>query len=99
MVIGISGDTPETLALFKKKEKLNYTLVADPKGTIADTLGVPHRKGGTIKKKIFGKEHSLTRGVSIARWNVVIGKDGNIELIGPVKNAGKNAKDILKVIN
>ena len=47
-VVGISGDQPEGLALFKRAEGLNFTLLADPEGKVAKAFGVPAGKGGSI---------------------------------------------------
>ncbi len=99
MVIGVSGDTPETHALFKKYHKLPFTLLADPKGKIAKAFGVPTRKGGTIEREPFGKKIKLTRGVTINRWTFVIDKDGKIALVNPNVNAAKDSKAILKAVN
>ena len=38
--IGVSGDTVESHQKFKKAEKLNFTLLADPEGKIAKAFGV-----------------------------------------------------------
>lgn len=78
IVVGVSGDKPAGLALFKADSELNFPLLSDFDGSIAKAFGVPTRKGGTIARTVDGKEHSLERGVSAARWTFVIGKDGKI---------------------
>ena len=50
-VVGISGDSVETHSLFKKAQKLNFTLLADEEGAIAKLFGVPVGKGGKVKAK------------------------------------------------
>ncbi|MGH7225673.1 MAG: peroxiredoxin, partial [Gemmataceae bacterium] len=40
LVVGVSGDSAKTHALFKKHHKLNYTLLADEKGELAKKFGV-----------------------------------------------------------
>jgi peroxiredoxin Q/BCP len=39
-VVGVSFDTAESHRRFIKKHKLNFTLLADPKGKLADVFGV-----------------------------------------------------------
>ena len=97
-VVGVSGDTVETQALFKKAKKLNYTLLADNDGKVAKAFGVPVSKGGTITKKIDGEEVSLTRGCTIKRWTFVIGKDGKIAHKDSKASAGKDSKNVLATV-
>jgi thioredoxin-dependent peroxiredoxin len=78
-VIGISGDSVKTHELFKKAQKLNFTLLADEEGEIAKKFGVPVRAGGQVKAKdADGTVIDLKRNVTIDRWTFVIGKDGKI---------------------
>ena len=51
VVIGISGDSVITHGLFKKAEKLNFTLLADEDGSVAKKFGVPLSKGGEVRIK------------------------------------------------
>src|SRR3954453_12062719 len=44
-VVGISGDSVKTHHMFKDHHKLNFTLLADEKGTLAKVFGVPVNKG------------------------------------------------------
>ena len=52
-VIGVSGDSVDTQALFKKAHKLPYTLLADYDGAVGKALGVKIGKGGTIKRNVL----------------------------------------------
>lgn len=97
-VIAVSGDKPETHAMFKKAYKLPFTMLADEKGTVAKAFGVPTGKGGTITRSPFGEEVKLTRGVTIRRWTFVIDKEGKIAKINPKVNAAADSKDILKFV-
>ncbi len=99
MVIGVSGDTAETHALFKKFHKLPFTLLADTKGKISQAFGVPTGKGGSIVRDPFGEKVKLTRGVTIQRWTFVIGKDGKIAKITRNADSSKDSKDILEFLN
>ena len=46
VVIGVSGDSPATHALFKQTYKLNFSLLADEEGSLAKQFGVPVGPGG-----------------------------------------------------
>jgi peroxiredoxin Q/BCP len=98
-IIGVSGDTPETHAKFKKHHKLPFTLLADEKGEVAKKFGVPTGKGGTASFKFPGGDtEKFIRGATIQRYTVVIGPDGNIAALDQVKNAGGDSKRILEVV-
>jgi len=78
-VIGISCDASVTHALFKKAEKLNFTLLADAEGTIAKQFGVPLNKGGEVRTKdADGQVVTLKRNFTAARWTFIIGMDGKV---------------------
>ncbi len=84
LVVGVSGDSVRNHTLFKSVHSLNFPLLADENGDVARAFGVPIKDGGSITRTIDGREHILTRGVTIARWTFVIDYDGRI--------AYKNAK-------
>jgi peroxiredoxin Q/BCP len=78
-VVGVSGDSVTTQALFKKVEKLNFTLLADADGSVAKKFGVPLTKGGEVRAKdAEGQPVVLKRDVTAARWTFIIGLDGKI---------------------
>ena len=95
-VIGVSGDTPETHAAFKKHHNLNFTLLADEDGSVAKKFGVPTRPGGTVS--IPGSDKKATRGVTTARWTFVIDKDGEIALKNTQVNAAEDSQAILEAV-
>ncbi|MGF1635929.1 MAG: peroxiredoxin [Cyclobacteriaceae bacterium] len=78
VVAGISGDDVENLPLFKEAHGLNFDLLSDPKGEIAKSYGVPLRDGGSLVRTINGKDFTLNREVTTARWTFVINKEGEI---------------------
>ena len=99
VVIGVSGDTPETHALFKKEHKLPFTLLADEKGEIAKKFGVPVKVGpAKAKATIDGKATELERGATISRWTFVIGKDGTIVHKNEKVAAAEDSKQILDLL-
>jgi peroxiredoxin len=98
-VIGVSGDTVENQKLFKSERKLEYTLLSDEKGSVAEAFGIPVKAGGAYKyKDDQGTVHELKRGVTITRYHVVIDKNGMIAAIDPVKDAAGDAKRILQIV-
>jgi len=79
VVVGVSGDAVNSHALFKKAEKLNFTLLADADGSIAKQFGVPLGKGGVVRAKDSdGNILELKREVTAARWTFIIGMDGKV---------------------
>jgi peroxiredoxin Q/BCP len=78
-VVGLSGDSAATHGLFKKAQKLNFTLLADEDGAIARKFGVPVGPGGKVKAKgADGNVVEIRREVTSSRWTFVIGKDGTV---------------------
>lgn len=77
-VVGVSGDTPETLELFALEHALNFTMLSDEHGEIAKIFGVPYGGGGTITREIKGTNLDLTRGATIQRWTFILDRDGTL---------------------
>lgn len=50
-VLGVSPDSPESHARFRKKYGLNYSLLSDPEKTLAKAYGV------WVKKQNYGREY------------------------------------------
>lgn len=99
-VVGVSGDSVRNHQLFKKAYDLNFTLLADPEGTVATAFGVPFAKEEkSITREIDGKEEVLTRGGTAKRWTFVVGKDGKIAYKDDQVNAAEDSKKIIKAVN
>jgi len=99
-VVGVSGDSVSNHQLFKKVKNLNFTLLADEKGTIAKAFGVPTRAGGVFKFKTSdGETHALKRGVSAARWTFVIDKEGKIVQKTKVSDPAGDAKAVAAAVD
>jgi peroxiredoxin Q/BCP len=78
-VVGVSGDSVQSHELFRKAQKLNFTLLSDEEGKVAKLFGVPVSAGATVKAKdADGKPIEIKRNVTAARWTIVIGKDGKV---------------------
>lgn len=66
-VIGVSPDSPATLAKWKEKEGFTYTLLSDPEHEVADTYGA------------WGEKTSRGRSYEgIIRSHVVIDEEGRL---------------------
>jgi thioredoxin-dependent peroxiredoxin len=98
-IIGISGDSPANLKLFKKTEHLNFTLLSDPAGKTAKEFGVPVSKGGTIQKFIQGERFSLERSATAKRWTFIISKSGEVIYKNNKVNAVKDSADAMHFIS
>jgi peroxiredoxin Q/BCP len=100
-VVGISGDSVKNHEMFKKDQKLNFTLLADENGELAKKFGVPVGKGGQVKlkeKDAQGEQITIKRGVTISRWTFVIGKDGKIIYKNTKVNPALDSKQVTELI-
>lgn len=99
VVLGVSGDSVRNHQLFKKKHDLNFALLADTDGKVAEQFGVPVTRGEkTVKAEVDGKEESLTRNVTTARWTFVIDKQGKIAAKNTTVKAADDSKAILELV-
>ena len=98
-VVGISGDSAKTHELFKKAQKLNFTLLADEDGTVAKQFGVPFGKGATVKAKdADGIPIEFVRAGTAARWTFIVAKDGKIAYKNTKVTPAEDAKKITEFI-
>lgn len=106
-VIGVSGDGVDSHQLFKETWKLNYTLLADEAGDIAEKFGVPKRAGGQVnpigpdRKPLLnkaGEKFFIERKATFARWTFLIGKDGKVLYKNTKVNPATDAKQVLEFI-
>ena len=97
-IIGISGDSVENHQHFKREHKLNFTLLADPKGQIAKAFGVPSVKGGAIQRMIGGEQLTLERGVTTMRWTFIIDREWKIAYKKQGVRPAKDSQQVLKAI-
>lgn len=94
-VVGVSGDSVQNLAWFKQANNLNFTLVADPDGSIAKAFGVPLRDGDEITRTVDDKEVKLVRGVTASRWTFIIDKTGAVIYKDTDVNAAEDTNEVL----
>jgi thioredoxin-dependent peroxiredoxin len=97
-VIGVSGDSVENHAKFKKAHDLNFTLLADPEGKIAKAFGVKTGEGGVVNVEHEGEQFTLERGVTTGRWTFIIDLDGQIAHKDDKVNAAKDTEKAQKVV-
>lgn len=97
-VVGVSGDSVKNHQLFKKVQKLNFTLLADEDGAVAKKFGVPLKAGGVAKVQGDNGPVELKRGVTAARWTFVIDKEGKIVHKNTMVNAPNDSKQILEAV-
>jgi peroxiredoxin Q/BCP len=108
-VVGISGDSVANHQLFKKAYHLNFTLLADDNGSVAQAFGVPVGAGGQVKamdpqtRKPLqgedGKAIELKRNVTASRWTFVIDKQGKIAFKNTSVNPAQDSKKVAEVID
>ncbi len=98
-VVGVSGDSVKTHQLFKKAHELNFALLADGDGKVAEKFGVPVTLGEkTARVTVDGKDESFVRTATINRWTFVIDKKGKIAAKNTTVKAADDSKAILEVI-
>jgi len=96
VVVGVSGDSVNSLKLFKEAHGLNFPLISDPNGAIAQLFGVPQRgNGGSIEREIGGITHILTRGTTTSRWTYIISKEGKIAYKNDEVNAAEDSNAVI----
>jgi len=99
-VIGVSGDSVETHLLFKKAWQLNFTLLSDEDGSLAQKFGVPLGKGAEFKTKDKdGQPITVTRKVTAARWTFVLDKEGKIISKNTNVNPAQDSKMVAELID
>ena len=98
-VVGVSGDSVKTHHMFKDHHKLNFTLLADEKGDLAKTFGVPVKAGGKSPAiDASGVKIDMPRGVTIMRYTVVIDKNGVIVAKDQIADPAGDSKRITALV-
>ena len=78
---------------------LNFTLLADTEGRVAEAFGVPVTKEQkSVKATIDGREEILVRGITAKRWTFVIGLDGRIAAKNTMVVAAEDSRAIAEVV-
>jgi peroxiredoxin len=98
-VVGVSGDSVRNHQLFKKAHGLEFALLADTEGKVAEAFGVPVTVGEkVVTAEIDGKTEQLMRTVTAKRWTFVIDTDKKIALMNTEVNAAEDSKKILALV-
>jgi peroxiredoxin Q/BCP len=95
VVVGVSGDSVNNLKLFKEAHGLNFTLISDINGAIAEQFGVATRGGGSIEREIAGVAHTLDRGITTMRWTFIINKEGKVVYKDDAVKATEDTNNVL----
>ncbi len=98
-VVGVSGDNPETLEMFALEHALNFTLLSDEKGEIAQLFDVPYNEGGTITRDVEGKSLHLTRGSTIQRWTFILDSKGKLIYKDTEVDAAQDSNKIVEFLS
>ncbi|RLD64444.1 MAG: peroxiredoxin [Bacteroidetes bacterium] len=97
-VVGVSGDAVKNLKIFEKEYQLNFTLLSDITGEIANKFGVPTVSGGVIDKEISSGKISLARSLTTKRWTFIIDKNNKIVYKDMAVNASEDSKKVIEFI-
>ena len=97
-VVGVSGDSVLNLAAFKKMHQLNFPLLSDVNGLIAERFGVPSRNGGKINREIDGKKLDFFRSASMSRWTFIIDKEGKVIYKNTKVKAADDSKTVIEML-
>jgi peroxiredoxin Q/BCP len=98
-VVGISGDSVQTHELFKKAQKLNFTLLSDEDGEVMKRFGVPVGAGATVKAKDADRNPiEFKRAATAARWTFIVDKTGKIAYKNMKVMPADDAKKITEFI-
>lgn len=101
-VVGISADPVKNLKYFQTEHGLNFSLLSDVNGYIAKQFGVPMRPGGSIKRTVQGKEVTLERTYTFARWTFIVDPSRKVVFKDTSVNAVQDSQaviDFLKAQN
>lgn len=98
LVVGVSGDNVEGLKFFKKAHDLNFTLLSDETGKIAQLFGVPTRDGGVFKSEFNGQGFELERNITTSRWTFILDKEGKVVYKNEQVDASKDTEEVLSFL-
>jgi len=98
-VVGVSGDSVRNHQRFKKAHALDFTLLADTEGQVAEAFGVPFTLGErVVSAEIDGKAEQFVRNVTAKRWSFVIDTDGTIAQKNTEVDAAKDSQAVLALL-
>jgi len=83
----MSADSEKALASFRKKQKLNFSLLSDPAHKAIEAFGAWRTK------KFLGRSYK-----GIVRSTFLIGADGTVEKVWDPANAKGHAAEVLQAM-
>lgn len=98
-VVGVSGDQAETLELFALEHNLNFPMLSDGSGNMANIFGVPVGKGGIHSQEIKGKPFQLKRGATIQRWTFILDQKRTLIYKDTEVDAANDSDKVLEFIS
>ena len=98
-VVGVSGDAVENLKAFTAMHNLNFTLLSDVNGVIADRFGVPAGAGKTISREIEGTKITFERSLSESRWTFILDREGKLIYKDTDVNAELDGEKVTQFLN
>lgn len=87
VILGISGDTVQAQAKFKRKYNLPFALLCDTEHRAAEACGA------WVEKNMYGK-----KSMGIARTTLLIGKDGRVRNIFRNVRAAGHAEQVKQAL-
>lgn len=87
-VLGVSDDDAASHRTFKEKHELNFPLLVDEEGQLADAYGV------WVEKKMFGNEFFGNQ-----RATLLVGPDGEIAHVWPDVDPEGHADEVLEALD
>ena len=101
-VVGVSGDAVRNLKYFKEENNLNFTLLSDINGQIAELFGVKIRDGASFTTTVEDKKVEITRSYTSSRWTFVLDNTGKViykDTAVDLSNDNKKVIEFLESLN
>lgn len=84
-VLGVSPDSVASHEKFVTKQKLNFTLLADPEHTLIEKYGL------WVQKKLYGREY-----MGVQRTTLLIDEKGKVAQVWPKVKPKAHAAEVLE---
>ena len=97
-IVGVSGDPVNNLKRFKQAHALNFPLLSDVNGFIANRFGVPLRSGGVFETTLDNETVTLIRPTTASRWTFVLNDQGKVIYKDTQVNVQQDAVKVIAFI-
>lgn len=98
LIVGVSGDPVNNLKLFKQAHALNFPLLSDVNGFIAERFSVPTRQGGSFQTQINNEPVTLIRSGTSSRWTFILNNEGKVIYKDTQVNAQQDTAKVIAFI-